>query len=293
MSIAVVTDSTADLSPEFVSAYGISVVPLTIEYGGQTYRDRIDLDPRDFLGDLPAMRETPKTAAPSPGAFRVVYEELLQQGHEGVVSIHLAGGLSATVRAAETASRMVDGPVEVVDGESASLGTGLLVWWAVRRAQQGAGLTEVTQELHALKTGLFALTAPVTLEYLARGGRIGQAARLVGTILDMKPVLLLERGTFRPERKVRGTRQIVPAMVASAAGRVPAETPVLAAIGHSGMTADHQKLMEMVGQRYRVVGWLDGVIGPVISTHVGPGAYGLIILPLNAGQAKRFQEVQA
>ena len=292
MTVALVTDSTADLSPEFLASYDIAVVPLTIEYNGAAYRDRVDLDPEDFLADLPAMRELPKTAAPAPGAFRAVYEARLKNGADGVLSIHIAGGLSATVRAAETAARMVDGPVRVIDGESASLGTGLLVWWAARRARSGADLETIADEVERLKTGLFALTAPVTLEYLARGGRIGQAARLVGTVLDMKPVLLLERGTFRPERRVRGVRQIVPAMLASAAARVPEGAPVLAAVGHSGRLLEHQALMAGLERRCRVLGWQDGVIGPVISTHVGPGAYGLIVLPVPSHLAERFLEVE-
>lgn len=289
-SVAVVTDSTADLSAEFMERHAISMVPLTIEVDGQSYRDRIELDAVEFLSVLPGLAELPKTAAPAPGVFREVYQERLSAGASGVLSIHLAGGLSATVRSAQTACRMVDGPVAVVDGESASLGTGLLVWWAALRAAQGIDLETLRAEVEGLKTRLFALTAPVTLEYLARGGRIGQAARLVGTMLDMKPILLLERGIFRPERKVRGERQIVPALNAALAQKVPEGTPMLAALGHSGQTDRHQALVKAVNARYKVLGWLDGVIGPVISAHVGPGAYGLIALPLDDGMAEQFEE---
>ncbi|NMP22980.1 DegV family protein [Sulfobacillus harzensis] len=284
MSVAVVTDSTSDLSPAWLSAHGVRTVPLMVEMGGESYRDRLDLSAEDFLRQLPAMRELPHTAAPSPGAFRTVYEEAFAAGAEAICSIHLAGGLSSTVRSAEVAARMVDGPVAVIDGESASLGTALLVWWATRRAAQGASLEQLGQELTALKGRLFAFAAPVTLEYLARGGRIGQAARLVGTILDMKPILLLEHGHFRPARKVRGERQIAPGMVASAAERLAEGTPVLAALGHSGSPERHQGLVDSINRRYRVRGWLDGVIGPVISTHVGPGAFGIILLPLSEAE---------
>lgn len=293
MTVAVVTDSTADLSAEFIAHYHISVVPLTIEWGARSYQDRVDLDPVDFLNQLPRLAELPKTAAPAPGVFRSVYQERLKAGADGVLSIHVAGRLSATVQSAQTAAPLVDGPVAVVDGGSASLGTGLLVWWAAIRAQSGVNLTTLVKEVNDLKTGLFALIAPVTLEYLARGGRIGQAARWVGTLLDMKPILVLERGILRPERKVRGERQIVPAMRASMAGRVPDGTPVLAAVGHSGDGGAFRGLKDAAGSRLDVVGWLDGVIGPVVSTHVGPGAYGLIILPLLASQATQFKEAMA
>ncbi len=290
MTIRIVTDSTADLDAAFLSAHAVTMVPLTVEWEGETYQDRVDLDPVEFLQRLPSMREVPHTAAPSPGAFRAAYDECLASGADGVLSIHLAGGLSATVRSAEAAARLVDGPVHVVDAGSASLGIGLLVWWAALRARQGLSLEALAHEVEQLKTRLFVLTAPVTLEYLARGGRIGQAARLVGTILDMKPILLLEKGSVRPERKVRGERQIVPALLSSLKERVPEGTPMLAALGHSGDPGQHEALVQEVRQRWQVLGWLDGVIGPVISSHAGPGAYGLIALPLTADEAQRWKE---
>ncbi len=290
MTIRVVTDSTADLDTEFMRTHGVTMVPLTVEWEGETHQDRVDLDPVEFLQRLPAMKEVPHTAAPSPGSFRAAYEEALASGAEGVLSIHLAGGLSGTVRSAEAAARLVDGPVHVIDTGSASLGIGLLVWWAAIRARQGLSLESLAQEIEQLKGRLFALTAPVTLEYLARGGRIGQAARLVGTILDMKPILLLEKGSFRPERKVRGERQIVPALLSSLKERVPEGTPMLAALGHSGDPGQHDALIQEVRQRWQVLGWLDGVIGPVISSHVGPGAYGIIALPLTADEVQRWKE---
>ncbi len=289
MTVAIVTDSTADLNPDWLRDHGVRTVPLMVEVGGESYRDRIDLSAEDFLTELPRLRVLPHTAAPSPGAFAEAYQEALSSGAEAVCSIHLAGGLSSTVHSAEMGARMVDGEVAVIDGESASLGTGLLVWWAVRRSQSGASLADLKAELTALKNRLFAYAAPVTLEYLARGGRIGQAARLVGTILDMKPILLLEHGRFLPAKKVRGERQIAPGMLGLTLERVPPRTPVLAALGHSGEVERHQGLIDSINQQYRVVGWLDGVIGPAISTHVGPGAFGLILLPLTEKEVALFQ----
>lgn len=285
MTVAVVTDSTADLPSEFMTAHRVTMVPLTVEFGGRTFSDRVDLAAEDFLRTLPSLRELPKTAAPAPGLFQIAYEEAFKQGAEAVISVHLAGGLSATVRAAQIAATMVEKPVAVIDGESASLGTGLLVWWATVRAAMGIPLETLAQELSTLKARLFALTAPITLEYLARGGRIGQAARLLGTILDMKPILLLEHGSFRPERTVRGERQIKHAMLSSLAQRVPSGSVLLAALGHSGQAHDHDDLIEAVNARYHVLGWLTGIIGPAISSHVGPGAFGLIVLPVSEEMA--------
>lgn len=291
MSVRIVTDSAADLSRTWQDAHGVVSVPLVVEFGGERYQDGIDLTAEDFLRQLPDMRELPHTAAPPPGAFLQVYEDLFSHGADGVLSIHLAGGLSSTVRSAEAGARQVDGPVRVVDGYSASLGTGLLVWWASVRAESGTDLETLAAEVETLKTQLFGYAAPVTLEYLARGGRIGQAARLVGTILDMKPILLLENGGIRPERKVRGERQIIPGMLASLADRVPEGTPLLAALGHSGDGVAVQSITASLEGRYRVRGWLEGVIGPVISTHAGPGAFGLLVLPLTEAQDALWSSV--
>jgi DegV family protein with EDD domain len=292
MRIAVVTDSTADLPAAFVHRYGVRVVPLTVEMEGRVYRDGVDLDAEAFLERLPALRDIPHTAAPSPGAFGETYRAALEAGADGVVSIHLARGLSATVTAAETAAAMMGDRVVVIDGGSASLGTGLLVWWAVQRAMSGASTAVICEELEQLKGRLFALTAPITLEYLARGGRIGQAARWVGTLLDMKPVLLLQHGAFRPERRVRGERHIIPALLAAVAERVSPGTPLLAALGHSGHRERYAALEQGLRNRYEVLGWLDGVIGPAISAHVGPGAFGVIVLPLTHEEAQLWKEAR-
>lgn len=293
MAVAVVTDSTADLDQDRLAGWGVRMVPLTVQIGDQSFQDRVELSPQEFLQRLSRARELPTTAAPSPAAFAAVYQEALDQGADSVVSIHLAGGLSATVRSAEMGSRLVSGPVYVVDGQTASLGTGLLVWWAVKRAQSGMDGRSIAQEVSAMAPRVRALAAPVTLEYLARGGRIGQAARLVGTLLAMKPVLAIDQGTVRPFRKVRGERQIVPAMVSGFGELVPAGHTVLAAVADSTNPEAVAALKAGLADAYVVAGWLNGVIGPVVATHVGPGAYGAILLPLTAEEAEWWKSFAA
>lgn len=290
MKLGLVTDSTSDLTESFLRERQIAMAPLLVEYDHKSFRDRIDLDAREYLSLLPTLKTLPHTSAPSPGVFRALYEEEFQRGREAILSIHLGSGLSSTVRSAEMAARMVSGRIWVIDGGSASLGTGLLVWWAHHRFSRGASLDSVLAEIEMLKRGLFALMAPNTLEYLARGGRIGQAARLVGTLLDMKPILLLEHGSFKPAKKVRGERQIISAMLNEVYERVPAHTSILAAIAHSGDIGIYERAREMLMEHYQVLGWQDGVIGPVISTHVGPGTFGIIVLPIPGDMTRYWEE---
>ncbi|MCY0886679.1 MAG: DegV family protein [Firmicutes bacterium] len=292
MAVAVVTDSASDLPAAWRAEQGVAMVPLTVWVDGREYRDQVDLDGAGFLRLLADSRELPRTAAPAPGAFAEAYRRLKEQGADGILSIHLSGALSATVRAAEAGRDLVPeaGPVAVVDGRSASLGTGLLVWWAAAGARAGRSLAALTAEVEALRRQMTALFVPRTLEYLARGGRIGHAARLVGGMLDMKPVLDLSEGSVRPVRKVRGWRQVPAALLAEAAARVPPGSAVLAAVGHVGDGGTAGLLAEGIRQRYQVLGLLAGEVGPVIGTHAGPGAVGCFLLALDAGQAAVWEE---
>lgn len=292
MRTAIVTDSTADLDRAWLTAHNVRMVPLTVEWSGATFLDRVDSTPEEFLGQLLASSEMPKTAAPSPGRFAEVYRDLLDTaGYDHILSIHLSGTLSGTVRSAATAARLVDSErITVVDGQAASLGTGLLVWWAVRRTDQGERGDVVAQELRDLVPHLRVLAAPLTLEYLARGGRIGQAARMVGTLLNMKPILALEKGALVPVRKVRGERQIIPAFMQYLEERLPAGGPVLLAVARSQDPLVAHALRDAVHEHYRVIGELQGTIGPVIASHVGPGAYGVVVCALSAEQVDQWDD---
>lgn len=291
MPVHVVTDSTADLEPAFLLEYGISMVPLTVHLDdGESYLDREELRPGEFAARLPHLRRLPTTSAPSPGAFRAVYLKAFEAGAEGVLSLHLSGRLSGTVQSAEMAARMMDRPVEVLDLGTAGLGTGLLAWWAARRARSGMALEDLSRELRMLETRVFSLLAPVTLEYLARGGRIGQAARMVGTLFDMKPVLSVHQGHVRPLRKVRGERQILPAMGQAFLERVSEGRAILGACSYGGDMEPSHQLKAWLTERYRLKGWLASEMGPVITTHVGPGAIGAIMLELTDDEARWWEE---
>lgn len=288
--VGVVTDSTADLAPDFMARWGIRWVPLEVHVGSKTYRDRVEIDPPEFVRVLRTEPALPRTSAPSAGSFVSVYNQLFHEGIGAVISIHISGALSSTVRSAEMAARMADGPVTVIDSHSASLGLGLMVWWAAVRARAGAGVEQIAAEVERLTAKVRLLCAPLTLEYLARGGRIGQAARLIGTVLDTKPVLAVEHGTFRAFRKVRGERQIVPAIVQGMLQDVPAASTVLAAVAHSDNEAGAAALDRELRRHYNVVGALSGMVGPAIAAHVGPGAFGAILCPLTREDASIWEE---
>lgn len=289
MTVAVVTDSTADLPLALREAEGIRMVPLSIEVLGRTMLDQVEIDPVEYLERLPALDPLPHTSAPPPGAFRAAFQEALAEGAEGVLSVHLSGALSATVQVAESARTMVEGPVRVVDGRSAGLGTGLLAWWAARSARAGTRLEETTAEVRSLLGRLMVAFCPLTLSYLARGGRIGPAARWVGTVLDVKPVLTVEEGRIVPFMKVRGERQVIPALIQAVRRAVPDGAPVLLGVSHAANPEAAARLREVAHATWEIVDELTTVVGPVLSTHGGPGTFGLMVLMLNPVEAARWR----
>lgn len=281
--VRVVTDSAADLPADIRRAHGIWSVPLTVFFGEEAFLDQEELDADAFVARLTASPALPTTAAPSPAAFAERYRAARTEGASGVVSIHLSGALSATVRHAQAGRREADwDPIWVLDGRSASLGTGLLALWAARAARAGLDPEAVANGVERLAERLRVVFSVETLEYLARGGRIGQAARLIGGWLDVRPILALEGGAVHPVRRVRGPRQVAGALL-EALGDVPAG-PAVAAVAHSGDATGMERGRQVLGALAdRGVQWLDtvwGRVGPVIGAHAGPGALGVIVLPL-------------
>jgi DegV family protein with EDD domain len=290
MTVAVVTDSAADLSASLREREGIAMVPLSVRFGEDTWQDQVDLDAASFWAKLARAETLPRTAAPSPGAFAEVYRRLRDAGRE-VVSVHLSGALSATVEAARAGAQMVGEGVSVVDGQSASLGTGLLALWAARAARAGWSRLDVAAALEMLAAAQTVRFSVDTLEYLARGGRIGPAARFIGEMLDVKPILALQQGRIHPVRRVRGASRVVLGLTDWLAA-APPPGPVLAALATSPtVPADTvARLRNTVDQHIAVQEWIVGEIGPVIGVHAGPGAMGLIVLPMGPAAAQAWVE---
>ncbi|MCL5972767.1 MAG: DegV family protein [Firmicutes bacterium] len=294
MSVAIVTDSTADLDQALLTQYQITTIPLSVAIGETYYLDRVELTPTQFMDRLTHTREPVRTAAPAPGAFATVYRELLaQEGVDSIVSIHLSGGLSFTVRAAQAGARLVNGDITVIDSQNASVGCGLLVWWAARRAQRGATQGQIVSEVQALVPKIQLLFAPVTLEYLARGGRIGQAARLIGTMLDMKPILEVDHGIIKAAKKVRGVRHIIPAMIQLFGERITEGSDCLLAIVSTTPVPELDQLSHMLSENYHIVAELRAEAGPVIGAHAGPGAFGAILCPLETAEVVQWNQTES
>lgn len=276
--IRVVADSACDLPDELVAELGITLVPLHIRFGGEELVDRAELSTKEFWARTASADQLPETAAPSPGAFREAFEAAQAAGAEGAVCIDLSSKLSATIQAARQAARDLEGtfPVRVVDSLTVTMGLGLVVLAAAEAAAGGAGLDEVVAVAERAAGAVKVYGAIDTLDNLKRGGRIGGASALVGSLLAIKPVIEVRDGVVEQESRqrtrVKSLRYLADKV--KAAGQPVAR---LAAVGADAR--DFDQFLGMLADVRSEHPLLVGDIGPVIGTHAGPGAVGVAWLP--------------
>ena len=272
MAVRVVTDSACDLPPELCEELGIAVVPLTIRFGDREYVDRTELTSDEFWRQLGSSPVLPETSAPSVGAFEETFRALHDAGADGIVCVNLSAHLSATMQSAQVAAKALDGlcPIEIVDSATASMGIGILVLHAVRRAAEGADVPTIVRELNERRerSKLFAMLD--TLEYLRKGGRIGGAQAMLGSMLSIKPIITVIDGAVEQAGKVRTRSKAVRFLV----DRIPEGQVESLSVMHSG-AADLDEFLDLVRPKVPGAEIVVGHIGPVVGVHVGPAALGL------------------
>lgn len=277
--IRIVTDSTADLSPQQVDHYGLEVVPLTVSFGGESFVDGPHFDRADFYRRLAASPEMPQTSQPSPGAFADVYRRL-GQAAERIISIHISAHLSGTLNSATAGAAAAGQEVTTVDTKTGSQGTARSALVAAEAVRRGFRYEEVMAVLRESVANTLTVFGVGTLEYLRRNGRIGRAASLLGSVLQVKPIVYCDPdGMVAPYARVRGQAQVLPRLVTAAQERIPAGAAVDVSVVHSGLPDQAERLLAQLADVYRVVGHHLGMVGPVIGSHVGPGCLGLMIQP--------------
>ena len=275
MTVSIVTDSLADLPADLVQALGISVVPLTVNFGLESFRDSVDIDSQQFFAQLVSDATMPKTSQPSVGDFAEVYTKLASGGND-ILSIHASGKLSGTINSATQASKDVQGVgIQVIDTLNASLGEGLVALAAARLANSGAALDAVADAARNAVSKLNLYFVLDTLEYLQKGGRIGKAQQLFGTLLSIKPILTLHDGEVHPLERVRTRAKAVQRMreIVEAGGPY-AEAAVL----HATTPQEMEALASFVQPLAPNTPVIRGTIGPIIGTYTGPGVLGVATL---------------
>ena len=285
--VRVVTDSTADLSPEQAQELGITVVPMQVIFGEESFRDGIDLTSDEFFRRLKESDELPHTSQPSVGDFQETYERLATET-EQILSIHLSAGFSGTVNTARQAAQALIGrcSIEVIDSRTVSMAMGFAVIAAARAAREGAGLEACAEAASgAMQRGQLALALD-TLEYLRRGGRIGRAEAFLGSVLRLKPILTIRDGGAHPLTRVRTRRKALDELLHLC---LEQNEVVEAAVMHTTTPDDARHLAEEIERRCGIAVHI-GRIGPVLSVHGGPGTIGIAVVlaeePQPAGETK-------
>ena len=277
MSVRIVTDTTSDLSPAAAHQDQIGVVPLSVIFGEESYKEGIDITPDLFYDKLQRSKVLPTTSAPSVGDFLDVYRDILKTTDE-IVSIHLSAKLSATYdNACQAAAQLADegARIEVIDSETISLGITFMATAASRAAAGGASIEDVRKIVDAMIPRMHVYVVLDTLEYVRRGGRIGRARAYLGTVLRVKPILSFRGGEVHPEERVR-TRSHALDRLFQMATSFPNVEQVGVAYSTNAEEAEQFKR--------RLEGALEGVqvqvsrLGPVIGVHGGPGVLGVGIL---------------
>jgi len=273
---AVVLDSTADV-PEVAARFpNMRVVPLYVHFGDESLRDHVDIGPEEFYLRLAAAPQPPTTSQPTPGDFLAVFEELAGR-YERILSLQLSGTLSGTYASAVAAAEELGGSrVRVVDTRSVSAATALLALAVQRRLERGTTDEEIDALVERYKQEFHLLFTVDTLEYLAKGGRIGRAAGLAGNLLDVKPVMTFRDGEVIPLKRVRGTRKALAEFrnELEASSRDVPELRI--AIAHA-VAPEKAEALRAIVEEARPNATMEVVtsLGAVIGTHAGPGTIGL------------------
>jgi len=276
-SIAIVTDTSADLLPAQARAAGIHLVPLTVSFGDETFQAVTELSNERFYELLTAPgAPLPRTAAPNPKQFESAYREAFDGGADGVVCITISQKMSATYASAVQAAAAFDGGrVEVLDSRTTTFSLGMIARQMADAAAQGATQAEImalARDLILRSTILFVVD---TLEYLQKGGRIGRASALLGTMLSVKPILTVVDGMVATADK-RRTLSKARARLLELAVERPVQSATVLHTVTPGIASFRDELAAAVGLADDEVGI--GLVGPVAGTHVGPGIFGVSLI---------------
>jgi DegV family protein with EDD domain len=274
MTVYVVTDSTADIPREIVDEYSITVVPLTITFGAESFRDGQDLPTDEFYTRLQASKQLPQTAQPPPALFQHAYEHLVSRGE--VVSVHLSHKFSGTIETARLSAREVaPDKITIIDSGLTSMALGLCVIAAAKKARNGGTRAECAAAAESVAGRIKLLVTFETLDYLRRGGRIGRASAFVGGLLKLKPILTVKDGEAHPVARVRSRQKALDELYALA---MESHDIVDVVVLHTTTPDEAKALAQRVREARPGVPIIVGRFGPALGVHGGPGMIGLAVV---------------
>ncbi len=273
--IKIVTDSTIDLNQEMLEKYDITIVPLSITIDSTNYMDGVDITPDVFIEMMGQAKELPKSSQPSVGSFLEIYDELGKDGST-LISIHMAKGLSGTVQSAEAAAQMSSSDVTVIDSMFISKALGFQVIEAAKMAKDGATKEAILERIDEIRSNTTLYISVDTLENLVKGGRIGRGKALIGSLLNIKPIAMLQDGVYTPMGKVRSQSQAVKYLAKQFAEEVKDKTVKAVGIAHADALEFANDLKKAISELAPINHVDISYTTPIISTHTGKGAIGFM-----------------
>ena len=275
--VAILTDSTAYLPKECLQQYDISVTPLSVIWGDQVYLDGVDILPGEFYKRLANSKVMPTTSQVTPAVMQSTFQSLLEQGYD-VLGIFISSKISGTVQSAIQARDMITGAekkIAIVDSLWTTMAMGLPVLTAARAAQADENLSACQKAAEFACANAGVLFVVETLEFMRRGGRIGGAQALLGTVLNIKPVLEMRAGRIEALEKIRTKQRAVQHMLDIVAERVKGKAPIRLAVTHANSETEALSLLQTAKAQLDHVETFSSPLSPVIGTHVGPGTLAL------------------
>jgi DegV family protein with EDD domain len=273
--IRFVTDSTCEAPDELLTHPAVTIVPLYVLFGQQSFRDNVDITRQEFWNRLPSANPLPTTSQAPPSDFLAPFREYTDAGEE-VITLVISSKLSRTYDSAISAVAELPGrPIDVVDSLTTSVGLGLLLQEGLRMAGAGKTRAEIVASLNARRSDIHIMFALETLEYLARGGRIGKAQAFLGTTLNLKPLLAIVNGEIAPVSRARGKRKALQDMIDHLAHQVKERGPkVQLAVMDASVPEEAAEVAKALSAKFESPNVWQASLGPVLGTHVGPGTIG-------------------
>ena len=277
--VAIFTDSASDLDPAVAAAHGIGIVPLLVNFGRESFKAGVDLTTAAFWERMVAPDAPfPTTAASSPGEFKDAYEAAFADGADSIVSIHVAGTLSGTIKSAHIARDMLpDREIHVIDSGSASMAEGMLAVMGVELAAEGRTAAEIAEVLEARARDIIVYVVLETLDYLRKGGRISGAQAAIGTLLSVKPIIVVQHGVVETGDRVRTRVKARERLIEMICGR-PVERLVILHTISPDVAAFRDEVLSRLPARLDPGDVPIALVGPSVGPHLGPGCVGAVVM---------------
>ncbi|MGD2040611.1 MAG: DegV family protein [Anaerolineae bacterium] len=276
--IRIATDSATDLPAEFLTEYGVSMVPINIQFGTETYEDGVDLDRATFYRKIEELKILPTSSQPSVGQFVERYKALIAEGATDIISIHVTAKLSGTLRSAELAKQMLRDQVRIHTFDSAcgSAGIGFMVLEAARMAQANELVPKIMARLETIRQRMTLVLTLEDLRFAQMSGRVGRLQSSLSSLLNIKPLILLEDGVIDVVEKVRSRRKAIQRMLEMVAERVGTTEPVNLAIVHADVFEESQELLEQAKRRFNCQETFVENLTTTLLVHFGPGTLAVV-----------------